>query len=274
MKLSIYTGIQNGLFFDFHVVAMLRHHLPLEDEIIVDEGYSTDGTYEAIRNLDPKIKVFRNVWDRSDPLTWHIKFKNRARQQCTGDWCILLDSDEFIPEWEWDRLRAFLQTTHYDILPVRFKHFYGNYRVVYERHDRPFPPPKIGYRIHRNLPTIQVWGDGANVRDSATAWTPPPDELAFEVHHFGEVRHPARLRQKGRTQARQHDPKNPRWDWVPAWVFDLFPHRWDDPDIFPFLHLYEGPFIQAVRDDPQEFVRDGFRLCKLIEKRNRCVSHA
>src|SRR5215203_871236 len=124
MRLSIYTFVRNGLYFDFHVVAMLRHHARLVDEIIVDEGMSTDGTYEAIRNLDPKIRVFRNEWDRTDPLTWHIKFKNRARQQCTGDWCILLDCDEFIPEWEVERLRGRIETSTTNMLPVRFTHFY------------------------------------------------------------------------------------------------------------------------------------------------------
>ena len=59
MKLSIYTFVQNGLYYDFHTVAMLKHHIPLVDEIIVNEGYSTDGTYEAICDLDPKVKVFR-----------------------------------------------------------------------------------------------------------------------------------------------------------------------------------------------------------------------
>src|SRR6266567_4591384 len=105
MRLSIYTFVKNGLYYDFHVVDMLRHHLPLADEIIVNEGFSSDGTYEAIRDLDPKIKVHRSHWDQSNPDSWHRDFKNDARQRCSGDWSILLDCDEFIPEWEFGRIR-------------------------------------------------------------------------------------------------------------------------------------------------------------------------
>ncbi len=265
MKLSIYTFVKDGIYYDYHVVAMLKHHLPLADEIIVDEGYSTDGTFEAIKDLDPKIKVFRNEWDRTDPKTWHIKFKNRARQKCEGDWCILLDCDEFIPEWEFSRLREFLSRTEKRIVSVRFAHFYGNYKV-YMAGSSKVRPPRLGQRIHRNLESIVVWGDGANVRVEGEPYELPSEELAFDVHHFGEVRNPARLRQKWRTQARQHDKKKPRWDFVPGFVFDLMPHRWDDPDVLPGLAVYDGPYIQAVREDPDEFVRDGFLLYRRLSQ--------
>jgi glycosyltransferase involved in cell wall biosynthesis len=263
MKLSIYTFVKNGLFYDFHVAAMLRHHLPLADEIIVNEGNSTDGTYDAIRDIDPRVQVHRSDWDQSGPDTWHRDFKNRARRLCTGDWCILLDCDEFIPEWEFDRLRSFLATTDKAIVPVRFTHFYGNYRVFLER--LPAIIPLTGMRVHRNLPDIEVWGDGANVRrkgreyDAATV----ADET-FDVHHFGSVRHAARLRQKWRTQAKQHDTRNPRWDKVPGFVFNMFPHRWDDTDFLQNLSVYEGPHIKAVRDDPEEFTRDDFWLYEYL----------
>src|SRR4051812_36058604 len=112
MKLSIYTFIKDGLFLDYHVVAMLKHHLSLADEIIVVEGCSTDGTYEAIKELDPKISVVQSPPGRSDPsISWLTDQKNQARMQCTGDWCILLDCDEFIPEWEFERLRKMLAST-------------------------------------------------------------------------------------------------------------------------------------------------------------------
>lgn len=266
MTLSVYTFVRNGLYYDFHVVPMLRHHLGLADEIVVVEGYSDDGTYEAISTLDPRIKVFREREDRSDPNAWHRKFKNDARARCTGDWCVLLDCDEFIPEWEFDRLRQQIATTDQDILPVRFTHFYGNYRVYIA--DLPAITPLTGWRIHRNLPTIEVWGDGANVRHVGREDDPvaSPD-AAIAVHHFGTVRHAARLRQKWRTQAKQHDAAKPTWDKTPGFVFDMFPHRWDDPDLLPRLQVYDGPFIGEVMRDPAEFTRDDMWLYRHLQER-------
>jgi glycosyltransferase involved in cell wall biosynthesis len=269
VKLSLYTGVKDGLFYDFHVEAMLRHHAPLFDEIIVNEGYSTDGTYEAITTIHPNIQVHRFEWDRSDPAAWHRHFKNQARRLCTGEWCVLLDCDEFIPEWEFPRLRQYLETVDKPIVQVRFIHFYANYRVFMAQLPRIVPDS--GRRIHRNLPNIEVWGDGANVRviDGNEAETVASD-TAFEVHHFGSVRQAARLRQKWRTQARQHNEQNPRWDKLPSFVFDMFPHRWDDPDCVPDLAIYDGRQMQIVRDHPDEFVRDSFAIYEQL--RHRSVS--
>jgi glycosyltransferase involved in cell wall biosynthesis len=258
MKLSLYTFVRNGLFYDFHVEAMLRHHVPYVDEIIVNEGYSDDGTFEAISNIDPKVQVHRFEWDRSDPNGWHRHFKNQARQLCTGDWCILLDCDEFIPEWEFDRMRGVLERTPHDLVRVRFYHFYGNYKVYLARSRAIIPD--TGIRIHRNTPEVEVWGDGANVRIRGHEGPIDAAPEIFDVHHFGNVRHPARLRQKWRTQAKQHDAKNPKWDKTPSVLFDLFPHKWDDAEFMQYLGVYEGPFIEAVRQHPDEFVRDDFWL--------------
>ena len=49
-------------------------------------------------------------------------------------------------------------------------------------------------------------------------------------------------------------------------VFDLFPHKWTDPDYLPHLRTYEGPFVKAVTDDPDEFVRDKFKLYHHLKK--------
>jgi hypothetical protein len=142
-------------------------------------------------------------------------------------------------------------------------HFYGNYRVFMARLPRIIPD--TGLRIHRNLLDIEVWGDGANVHYRGRENDPSIIATeAFAVHHFGSVRDPARLRQKWRVQAKQHNAAKPRWDKAPAFLFDVFPHRWDDPDCVRDLAIYEGPYIQAVRDDPQEFTRDGFELLRKL----------
>ena len=81
------------------------------------------------------------------------------------------------------------------------------------------------------------------------------------------MRNPARLRQNWRTQAKQHDKSNPKWDGTPGVVFNLFPHRWDDKDFLDDLEVYGGPYIQAVWDNPGELFRDDFSLLPLISKR-------
>jgi hypothetical protein len=261
MKLSIYTFVQNGLYLDFHVVPMLRHHLPLADEIVVNEGYSTDGTYAALQNIDPKIKVFQSKWE------WPSrKFKSITRERCSGDWCMLLDCDEFVPEWQFDAIRRQLESTDKLAFPLKYLNFYGNYKVLNVNPGK-FRWPQRKFTVHRNLPNIENWGDGSNVRiaghedygDSSIY-----GDVLAEVHHFGFVRNPARLRQKWRNQY-LHNTGGGR-NWIPSFVYDLFPHKWDDPQFLNDLAPYDGPYIGAVTTDPSEFVRDDLRLYKLINQ--------
>src|SRR5215216_3686938 len=118
MRLSLYTFVRNGLRYDFHVVQMLKHHLGLADEIVVNEGYSTDGTYEQISSIDPRIRVFRSDWGAQQGMDWYRSFKEAARQRCTGDWCLYLDCDEFIPEWQFGALRQRLEMATEDLIPI------------------------------------------------------------------------------------------------------------------------------------------------------------
>jgi glycosyl transferase family 2 len=165
MKLSLYTAGKDGIVNDLHVEAMLRHHLPLADEIVVNGGLSKHDTYNRIRNIDSKVKVFRSEWETPKNLQWCIGFKEAARQACTGDWCIHLDCDEFIPEWEFESIRRHLEQTDDTLIPVRFINFYGNYRVYHANPEKPkWPDRKM--IIHRNIPDIQFLGRRAERPDS------------------------------------------------------------------------------------------------------------
>ncbi len=132
MKISLYTAIRDCIRQDYPALEMLHHHLPLANhQIIVNEGYSTDGTFETTKDLDPKIKVFRTHWEKPTRLDWWIHFKDQSRQRCTGDWCIHVDGDEFIPEWEFEDIRRHLADTQDLLIPVKFYNFNGNYRVYH-----------------------------------------------------------------------------------------------------------------------------------------------
>ncbi len=261
MLLSVYTAVRNGLYYDFHIVDMLRHHLPLADEIVVHEGYSDDGTYEAISNLDPKIRIVRSKWETPGKShEWYLPIKDRARRECRGKWCLLVDADECIPEWEFDRIREFARTFEGDIAAFRINDFYANYKV---RIRKPMCWRKM--IMHRNLPNIENWGDGANVRLSGQPFDWDQQELRFSVHHFGSVRAAERLREKWHVQGRLYGKG--KLVKLPAFMFNWFPHDWKNPDILSNLEVYEGPYVKAVRDNPDEYVRDDFELYRYLKER-------
>ena len=262
MRLSLYTYVRDGLFYDFHLLSMLRHHLPLADEIVVAEGFSTDGTYEAIQGLDPKIQIVRADFGAMTDMGWYGRCKDVARVRCTGDWCIYLDADEFIPDWDFQRLRETLETTRDELIPLGFLNFYGNYRVLH-RNPQKVHWPVYKFMVHRNRPDIEFWGDGSNVRIRGMEHQ-PPGQFDFWCHHFGFVRNPARLRQKWREQKRMYGGR-PGLS-LPSVVFDLLPHRWDDPDYMPDLGIYEGPYLKVVEDDPDEFTRDGMAMYHALQR--------
>jgi glycosyltransferase involved in cell wall biosynthesis len=266
MKISVYTAMRDCIRHDYPYLDMIRHHLPLADEIVINEGFSTDGTYETLQGLDSKVRVFRTKWNQESGENWWIHFKDAARRQCTGDWCVHLDSDEFLPDWEFDRLRQQLSTTAEMMLPVRFVNFYGNCRVF---HSDPGKSHWVTRKmiIHRNdQDAIEFWGDGSNVRLKGQEFSWGDGEPKFDVHHFGGVRHAGRLRQSWWLQGRFRTGRSIAIR-PPQWVFDLFPAKWEDPDFIEYLAIYEGPLIKAVRDNPRRFARDGFELLRTLAAR-------
>lgn len=195
MRLSLYTSVRNVVRMDFPVREMLQHHLPLADEIIVNEGHSDDGTLELVSSIDPKIKVFRHAWDDTPSPAWWARFSDDARRHCTGDWCLKLDCDEFIPEWEFARLHEQIRTASEDILPVKFTNFYGNYRVY---HAAPEKIRWITHKwiLHRNRPDVHYVGDGSSAQIGEQPW-PAVRSDALTLHHFGAVRDAAQMRKNG-----------------------------------------------------------------------------
>lgn len=71
---------------------------------------------------------------------------------------------------------------------------------------------------------------------------------------------------------RHRSGKKPKWDRTPGILFDAFPHQWDDPDFLEDLQIFEGPFVKAVRDNPDEFTRDDMMLCDLLKERQLAAS--
>src|SRR5262249_49320697 len=124
--------------------------------------------------------------------------------------------------------------------------------------------------LHRNRPDIEFWGDGANVRLTGTELTWEGTPLRFTCHHFGTVRDPARLRHKWHVQGAMYKGIR-RWFNLPSFLFRLVPHNWKDPQFYPDLRTYDGPYVKAARDNPQEFTRDGMTLYDELKRDERAT---
>lgn len=267
MRISLYTCVRNGLYFDYHVVEMVKHHLPLVDEIVIFDGNSTDGTREALEHIDPKVKVFSEDWGEPDGEEWFANFKNVARQRCSGDWCILLDPDEFIPEWEFERIRQCISKSVQPIIRLDWIHFYGNYRV-FNANPGKKRWAEFKYQVHRNEPGMFVWGDGSNVKLNGESYDSSVAPERFICHHFGLVRWSSRLRQKLRIVGRIKK-RRLNWLYLPGFIFRLLPYNWFDTDFLSDLEIYDGQLIEPVRRNPKEFTRDNMKLYKYLMNQKR-----
>jgi len=122
------------------------------------------------------------------------------------------------------------------------------------------------YQIHRNLSDMSVCGDGSNVRLSDQDFEQTVAPERFVCHHFGMVRWTSRLRQKLRVVG-QIKQGTLRLLNLPGFIFDLLPYNWFDEDFLEDLAIYDGPLIEPVRRNPQEFTRDKMKLHRyLLEK--------
>lgn len=265
MKISLYTCVRNGLFYDYHVVDMIKHHLPLFDEIVIYDGNSNDGTKEALSNIDPKVTLYSGDWGSPTHQEWFADFKNDARKRCSGDWCVLLDPDEFIPEWEFERFRNTLETSSYPIVRLDWIHFYGNYKVYNARPEKK-RWAVYKYQAHRNVPEFEVWGDGSNVGPECKDYEGIVSPERFLCHHFGMVRRPSRLRQKLRVVHGAKSGLRGRIS-IPNFVFNLLPYDWFDKDFLEDLEIYDGRVVKAVSENPKEFIRDGLKLYRHLSRK-------
>ena len=65
-------------------VEAIASALPICDEFLVSDGYSTDGTYEVIKkisNLNPKVKVYRCKWPDKKDITVLADVTNEVRNR-------------------------------------------------------------------------------------------------------------------------------------------------------------------------------------------------
>ena len=127
--------------------------LPICDEFLLSEGYSTDGTYEVVQRLaklNKKIKVVRQKWPSKRSISVIGDVTNSIRQMCQYDYIFSVQANEIVHE---DSLRLIEALP--EICPQAqtfsfpYLHLYWTYKISEE----------FRLRFSRNLPEIVATGD-------------------------------------------------------------------------------------------------------------------
>lgn len=110
------------------------------EQIVVDTG-STDNTIDTAESLGVKLYHFKWINDFS-------KAKNYAIEQCSGDWIVFTDADEYLDEENTKELLRILENIPEDVYKILCK--WGYYddsgKFVYKINEN---------RIFKNLPNVK-----------------------------------------------------------------------------------------------------------------------
>ena len=154
-KISGYTTTQNAISQSYPYIQSIKSLVGFCDEVVVVDGGSTDGTWEALEELSnqiPAVKVYQVKRDWNHPR--HAVFdgaqKAEARSRCTGDYCWQQDADEIVHELDYEKIVNLCRNfpKHANLISLPVVEYWGSLEKV--RVD--VNPWK--WRLSRNLPEI------------------------------------------------------------------------------------------------------------------------
>jgi hypothetical protein len=126
--------------------------LPICDEFLVSDGYSTDGTFkmlQRISSLNRKVRVYQDEWSMKGlPLIAYIS--NNLRKKCKSDYLFYVQAPEIVHEDSVKMINAFPELfPHVDTFTLPYMTVISNFKIHEE----------FRLRFCRNISRINLTGD-------------------------------------------------------------------------------------------------------------------
>ena len=142
--ISGYTTTLNCIDQKYPFEQSIKSMLAFCDQVVVVDGGSSDGTWEALEllsNQDDRLIIEKRKRDWSHPrfAVFDGLQKAYARSLCTGDWCWQMDSDEIVHEKDVSKIKNLITQM-----------------------------PKSAHLLA--LPVIEYWGSDEKVRIDVNPW--------------------------------------------------------------------------------------------------------
>lgn len=178
MMISGFIIVKDVLKPGYPFAEAIASALPICDEFLISEGYSTDGTYDVIKRiseLNPKVKVFRQEWPKEKSLTVLGDVTNWIREKCSGDYLFSIQANEIVHEQSVKFIKALPEMcSGTQTFSFPFIHFMRNYKFGQE----------FRLRFSKNLPSIIAAGD---------AWTLGTSKEFVRSEVLRNLKHPRML---------------------------------------------------------------------------------
>lgn len=110
MRVSGFMILKDGVVQGYPFVEAIVAALPLCDELLISDGYSTDETWQVLQTLRAKfpaqLKLFRDEWRGETTYGQALAtMTNLLRARCAGDWCFSVQANEVLHESAVDEIR-------------------------------------------------------------------------------------------------------------------------------------------------------------------------
>jgi len=224
-RISVYTMTTDAIKNEYFPIEGIRSALLFADEVVVLDGGSTDNTVERIKKIDdPRIKIYTNKWLHSLGKSMTGINKSLALGYCTGDWCILMDSDEVYHEEDVEAIKQLPNVVASNIVGIEFNtlHFYKDYNHTMngcpdwkDLYNNKVYMVRNGQCIHHGAvntePDAHVDLDGKPLNPDNTILT------SIKVFHYGHARSKeAYVRKLNHIEGRHSG-----WKWKPITADDF-----------------------------------------------------
>ena len=159
--ISGFMIVKDVLRQGYPFVEAIASALPICDEFLISDGYSTDGSFEVlnrIAQLNSKVKVYQYRWPEKKNITVLADVTNEARGKCRFPYIFSVQANEIIHEESAPVIKALPNMLpQIDTFSFPYLQMLSKYKVTEE----------FRLRFSKNLPQIVAIGD---------AWTLGPSK--------------------------------------------------------------------------------------------------
>ncbi len=262
--ISGFMIVRDVLGQGYPFVEAIASALPICDEFVISDGYSTDGTYEVLERvatLNAKVKVYRYRWPEKKDLRVLADVTNEVRKKCNFQYIFSVQANEIIHQDSVPFIKALpSMLPHVNTFSFPYLQLLNNNKLTEE----------FRLRFSKNLPQIVAIGD---------AWTLGASKSFERAKKIRAIAHPRMMSRYishgiGFNYANSCYGPHSRAIYLPKPVFrywSLFPVSFLEKcrkhaELFAFPEFQQtSDLLKSQLDKPEVFWRAGSEFLKNLE---------